>query len=118
MVHYLNLKPPVGIIISACGPHRILASQVGETECTQAISAYPDPRFPLVKYWDVPGGATCTRPMATYFEDHDLDLFDQLIICFDARLSELAVLLVRKVGGGVVVVMRRKRRRRRRRRRG
>jgi hypothetical protein len=74
------------------------ACQVGETETTQEITRYADPRNKHIMYWDIPGGHTMSHPAETYFEDFYLYMFESLIICFATRLTDLDVKIAAKVG--------------------
>ncbi|KAF8451709.1 interferon-inducible GTPase-domain-containing protein [Kalaharituber pfeilii] len=69
------------------------AADVGITECTLDISAYPDSNTRWVWY-DVPGAGTLSVPGPQYFNAQGLFVFDLIIVVIDNRFTsqDIAIL--------------------------
>lgn len=57
-------------------------------QCQQPTKKYEIEGVPLA-LWDLPGGFTAEHPAETYCQDHCLDLFDALLMCYRDRWTEL-----------------------------
>jgi len=72
------------------------AAEVGITETTSVVKAYPHPTRKHLVFWDLPGGGTATHPSRSYFQDKYLLAFDCLVICSAGRLVELDIDIARE----------------------
>ncbi|KAF8454113.1 interferon-inducible GTPase-domain-containing protein [Kalaharituber pfeilii] len=73
------------------GPKDPFAAPIGVVECTSEIARYPDPRYPWIVWFDIPGGGTTECPATGYFDHNGLYLMDFIIVVCGDRFSELDV---------------------------
>eukprot|EP01055_Gregarina_sp_Pseudo9_P000618 Gregarina_sp_Pseudo_9__617@NODE_1396_length_1637_cov_62_710263_g1301_i0_p1_GENE_NODE_1396_length_1637_cov_62_710263_g1301_i0NODE_1396_length_1637_cov_62_710263_g1301_i0_p1_ORF_typecomplete_len396_score68_60IIGP/PF05049_13/1_8e03IIGP/PF05049_13/9_4e53HOOK/PF05622_12/1e10MMR_HSR1/PF01926_23/5_8e02MMR_HSR1/PF01926_23/2_3e08FeoB_N/PF02421_18/1_2e08RsgA_GTPase/PF03193_16/2_1e05RsgA_GTPase/PF03193_16/3_1e02SRPRB/PF09439_10/0_00012Septin/PF00735_18/4_3e02Septin/PF00735_18/0_00011Roc/PF08477_13/1_5e03Ro len=72
------------------------AAAVGYVETTTQTTSYepPNARY-KVRWYDVPGAGTLNIPRWDYFKNHDLFMFDAIILVWDSRLmdTDFAILM-------------------------
>ncbi|PPQ65196.1 hypothetical protein CVT24_011382 [Panaeolus cyanescens] len=70
------------------------AAPAGFDETTEDVESYPDPRNPIIVWYDLPGANTPRVRGWTYFVEQGLYVFDILLVVFSGRFTETAGTLI------------------------
>ncbi|XP_041668932.1 interferon-inducible GTPase 5-like [Cheilinus undulatus] len=73
------------------------AAPTGATETTMEITPYPHPKYPNVKFWDLPGIGTTKFPADQYIKYVGFERFDFFIIVSCDRFRENDVRLAKEI---------------------
>ncbi|KAF8454071.1 interferon-inducible GTPase-domain-containing protein [Kalaharituber pfeilii] len=72
------------------------AAPTDVVECTRKIARYPDPRYPWIVWFDIPGGGTNECPGTGYFERNGLYLMDCIIVVCGDRFLALDIEILKR----------------------
>lgn len=67
------------------------AAATGHNETTRSITRYPNPNYPVLVWFDVPGGGTLSMPDWQYFNTQGLYIFDAIIVLFSIRFTAIDI---------------------------
>ena len=74
------------------------AAQVDVEECTKEPTAYIHPKYPNVKFWDLPGIGTENHPdLVTYRQKVQLDKYHTYLIFASSRFTKNDIILAREI---------------------
>ncbi|XP_057300130.1 interferon-inducible GTPase 5-like [Hydractinia symbiolongicarpus] len=74
------------------------AASVGVVECTTEPTSYPDPKNPMLQYWDLPGVGTPKFPKdESYLQKIGFERFDFFLIITANRFSENDIWLASQI---------------------
>ncbi|XP_057300529.1 interferon-inducible GTPase 5-like [Hydractinia symbiolongicarpus] len=74
------------------------AASVGVVECTTEPTSYPDPKNPMLQYWDLPGVGTPRFPKdETYLRRINFERYDFFLIVTATRFSENDIWLASQI---------------------